>query len=87
MVGTGGISTFDTIGDDPETAPLLKKMLDPDGKPKVCERVWISSLNGKMNQYGGEGFGKLTAGYCSHVVPPFIPWRIVPRVRGWSMIP
>lgn len=63
MVGTGGISTFDYIGDDPKTAPLLKKMLGPDGNPKICERVWISSLNGKMNQYGGEGFGKLTAGY------------------------
>ncbi|MGD9417527.1 MAG: sialate O-acetylesterase [Verrucomicrobiota bacterium JB025] len=63
MVGTGGIKTFDHIGDDPETAPLLEKMLGPDGKPKVCERVWISSLNGKMNQLGGEGFGKLTAGY------------------------
>lgn len=63
MVGTGGISTFDYIGDDPATAPLLKQMRGPDGKPKVCERVWISSLNGKMNQYGGEGFGKLTAGY------------------------
>ncbi len=63
MVGTGGISTFDYIGEDPKTAPLLKKMLGPDGKPKVCERVWISSLNGKMNQFGGEGLGKLTAGY------------------------
>jgi len=63
MVGTGGISTFNYIGEDPKTAPLLEKMLGPDGKPKVCDRVWISSLNGKMNQYGGEGFGKLTAGY------------------------
>ncbi|MGE9271380.1 MAG: sialate O-acetylesterase, partial [Verrucomicrobiales bacterium] len=63
MVGTGGISTFDYIGDDPETAPLLEKMRDPDGKPVVCERVWISSRNGKMNQPGGEGYGKLTAGY------------------------
>ncbi|GAA5504608.1 sialate O-acetylesterase [Novipirellula caenicola] len=63
MVGTGGISTFDHIGDDPATAPLLDKMLGPDGKPRICDRVWISSLNGKMNQYGGEGFGRLTAGY------------------------
>ncbi|WP_435893452.1 sialate O-acetylesterase [Oceaniferula spumae] len=63
MVGTGGIDTFDHLADDPLTAPMLKKMRGPDGKPKVCERVWISSLNGKMNQYGGEGFGKLTAGY------------------------
>ncbi|MBK1830159.1 hypothetical protein JIN77_05460 [Verrucomicrobiaceae bacterium R5-34] len=63
MVGTGGIKTFPHIGDDPKTAPLLKKMLGPDGKPKVLDRVWISSLNGKMNQPGAEGFGKLSAGY------------------------
>ncbi|WP_430932160.1 sialate O-acetylesterase [Saccharicrinis sp. 156] len=73
MVGTGGISTFDYIGDDPATAPLLKKMLGPDGKPKVCERVWISSLNGKMNQYGGEGYGKLTAGYGVRRTDPTKP--------------
>ena len=63
MVGTGGIKTFDYIGDDPRTAPLLKKMVGKNGKPRVCDRVWISSRNGKMNQVGGEGFGKLTAGY------------------------
>ena len=63
MVGVGGISTFDYIGDDPATAPMLKQMRGPDGKPRVCERVWISYLNGRRNQYGGEGFGKLTAGY------------------------
>ncbi|MEP2775050.1 MAG: sialate O-acetylesterase [Luteolibacter sp.] len=63
MVGTGGIETFDHIADDRITAPLLEKMRGPDGEPKVCEQVWISSLNGKMNQYGGEGFGKLSAGY------------------------
>ncbi|MGJ8655212.1 MAG: sialate O-acetylesterase [Akkermansiaceae bacterium] len=63
MVGTGGIDTFPHIGDDPKAAPLLKKMLTPDGKPKTLDRVWISSLNGKMNQPGAEGFGKLTAGY------------------------
>ena len=63
MVGTGAISTFDYIGDYPATAPLLKEMRGHDGKPRVCERVWISYLNGRRNQYGGEGFGKLTAGY------------------------
>ncbi|WP_372808510.1 sialate O-acetylesterase [Pontiella sp.] len=73
MVGTGGIATFDHIGDDPATAPLLKKMRGPDGKPKTCERVWISSWNGKMNQYGGEGFGKLTAGYGVRRTDPAQP--------------
>ncbi len=63
MVGTGAISTFDHIGDDTKTAPLLKQMRGDDGKPYVCKRVWISYLNGRQNQYGGEGFGRLTAGY------------------------
>ena len=63
MVGTGAIKTFDYIGDDPKTAPLLEQMRGPDGKPYVCKRVWISYLNGRQNQYGGEGIGRLTAGY------------------------
>ncbi len=29
------------IGDDPATAPLLKQMRGADGKPTVCENVWI----------------------------------------------
>lgn len=73
MVGTGGIDTFDHLGDDPKTAPLLKKMRGSDGKLRVCEAVWISSLNGKMNQYGGEGFGKLTAGYGVRRTDPTKP--------------
>jgi alpha-galactosidase len=63
MVGTGAISAIDYIGDDPATAPLLKSMLDSEGKPRTCKRVWISSLNGKYRTYGGEGVGKLSAGY------------------------
>lgn len=63
MVGTGAISTIDYIGDDPATAPLLQSMLNEEGKPKTCERVWISSLNGKYRKPGGEGYGKLSPGY------------------------
>ncbi|SMP75412.1 protein of unknown function [Neorhodopirellula lusitana] len=63
MVGTGGISTLDYIGDDPKTEMLLEQMQGRGEQPKVCDRVWISSLNGKGAQYGGEGVGKLTAGY------------------------
>lgn len=63
MVGTGAISSFDYIGDDPATASLHKSMLNKEGKPKTCERVWISSLNGKYRHPGGEGHGKLSAGY------------------------
>ena len=41
MEGHAKVETFDYIGDDPNTAPLLKEMRGPDGKPRVCERVWI----------------------------------------------
>ena len=41
MEGQAKVETFDYIGDDPNTAPLLKEMRGPDGKPRVCERVWI----------------------------------------------
>ena len=68
MEGHAKIETFDYIGDDPATAPLLKKMRGPDGKPTVCEGVWISYFTGSGDA-NGEGFGKLTAGYGSRQKP------------------
>jgi len=62
MEGQAKVETFDYIGDDPATAPLLKEMRGADGKPRVCEKVWISYLTGGGERLG-EGFGKLTAGY------------------------
>jgi hypothetical protein len=62
MEGQANIETFDYIGDDPATASLLEEMCGPDGKPHVCEKVWISYLTGSHDK-PGEGFGKLTAGY------------------------
>ena len=41
MEGPASVGTFDCIGDDPATAPLLKMMRGADGKPKVCDDVWI----------------------------------------------
>lgn len=64
MEGQAKIETFDYIGDDPATAPLLKKMRGPDGKPRVCDHVWISYFTG-AKENNGEGSGKLTAGYGS----------------------
>jgi alpha-galactosidase len=64
MEGPASIATFDYIGDDPATAPLLKMMRGADGKPTVCDNVWISYLTGA----GEKNFdlsGKLTAGYGS----------------------
>ena len=60
MEGHARVTTFDYIGDDPATAPLLKQMRSPDGTPRVCDHVWISYFTGKAN---GEGLGKLTAGF------------------------
>ena len=64
MEGHARIETFDYIGDDPATAPLLKQMRDPEGKPAVADHVWISYLTGHyQGNANGEGTGKLTAGY------------------------
>jgi hypothetical protein len=68
MEGHAKIETFDYIGDDPITAPLLKRMRDSDGKPHVCDGVWISYFTGAGDE-NGEGHGKLTAGYGSRRQP------------------
>lgn len=65
MQGHASISTFDSLADDPKTAPLLKEMRDKDGKPKVCENVWITSVGCLGDAYSDlkEAKGKLTAGF------------------------
>lgn len=68
MEGHAKVETFDYIGDDPATAPLLKQMRGSDGQPHVCEGAWISYFTGTGDQ-NGEGHGKLTAGYGSRRQP------------------
>ena len=64
MEGHAKVETFDYIGDDPATAPLLKMMRGADGKATVCEGVWMSYLTGHYDgSANGEGTGKLTAGF------------------------
>jgi hypothetical protein len=64
MEGHAKVETFDYIGDDPATAPLLKMMRGADGKPTVCDGAWISYFTGHYDgSANGEGFGKLTAGF------------------------
>jgi alpha-galactosidase len=64
MEGHAAVSTFDYIGKDPLTAPLLKEMRNPDGTPRVCDKVWMSYLTGPYDgSANGEGLGKLTAGF------------------------
>ena len=64
MEGHAAISTFDYIGKDPLTAPILKEMRNPDGTPRVCDKVWMSYLTGPYDgSANGEGLGKLTGGF------------------------
>ena len=68
MEGHARVETIDYIGDDPATAPLLKRMQGADGKPAVAEGAWISYHTGS-GANNGEGFGKLTIGYGSRQDP------------------
>jgi alpha-galactosidase len=64
MEGHATVETFDYIGDDPDTAPLLKQMRGPDGKPAVADHTWISYFTGHYEGHANdEGTGKLTAGF------------------------
>ena len=65
MQGHASLSTFDALADDPKTAPLLKEMRGPDGKPRVCDNVWISSIGCLGDAYADmtEAKGRLTTGF------------------------
>ena len=65
MQGHARVETFDYIGDDPATAPLLQEMRGEDGKPRVLENVWISSIGCLGDAYSDltEKTGRLTAGF------------------------
>lgn len=74
MEGHAKLSSFDHVGMDPATAPMLAEMRGEDGAPTVCERVWISYFTN-----GGEGHGKLTAGYGSRRDPKVDGGKIGPE--------
>jgi len=59
MQGHAHIRTFDVIGLDPKTKPMLESMTNKDGSPVVLDDVWISSIGSSAE----ERTGKLTAGY------------------------
>ena len=63
MEGHAKVETFDYIGEDPATASLLQEMCRANGRPRVCDDVWISYLTGSGDS-NGEGSGKLTAAGC-----------------------
>ena len=76
MQGHVNVSAFDSMAADPRTAPILKQMRNADGTPRVCEKVWISSVG-----CAGDGWkdvieqkGKLTTGFgasTSEIGPEF----------------
>lgn len=65
MQGHAKVETFDYIGDDPATAPLLKEMRDAEGKPRICDKVWISTIGCLGDAYSDltEKTGPLTVGF------------------------
>ena len=85
MEGHAKVETIDYIGEDPATAPLLKRMLGPDGKPAAAKNVWISYYTG-IGEKNGEGFGPLTTGYGSRQDPAKDGGKIGPEYAvGLSM--
>ena len=78
MEGHAKVETFDYLGDDPATAPLLQRMRGPDGRPTVCAGAWISYLTG-AGEHNGEGFGPLTAGYGARRQPDADGGKIGPE--------
>jgi len=65
MQGHANVSTLDSMADDPKTAPVLRAMRNADGTPRVCRRVWISSVGCAGDGWSDviEQTGKLTAGF------------------------
>lgn len=59
MQGHAHVRTFDTMALDPKTAPILQEMRNADGTPRVCKKVWISSIGSADD----EQIGKLTIGF------------------------
>jgi alpha-galactosidase len=53
------------MADDPKTAPILKAMRDAGGQPRVCDKVWISSVGCAGDGWSDviEQKGRLTTGF------------------------
>jgi alpha-galactosidase len=59
MQGHAHVRTLDAMALNPTTAAILKEMRSDDGKPRVCDQVWIASL-GSSDE---EKVGPLTVGF------------------------
>jgi len=62
MQGHAKVHTFEYLGEDPATAPLLASMRDPDGAPRALEDVRIAYLTAGRGE-DEEVSGPLSAGY------------------------
>lgn len=66
MEGHAQTRTFPAIAKDPKTSDIYKAMVDADGKPVVCDNVWIAYTYGNFSgDQVGTKSGKLTAGWGS----------------------
>ncbi len=61
MEGHAKLSSFDHIGMDSKTAPILNEMRGESGEPVELEDVWITYRTGEEEDQ--PGIGKLTAGF------------------------
>ncbi|MGC6467020.1 MAG: sialate O-acetylesterase [Akkermansiaceae bacterium] len=78
MEGHAKISSFDHIGMDPKTAPILKEMRNQDGSSKVFENIRISYRTGKEDQPAG--MGPLTSGFGARKDPTQDGGKIGPEL-------
>ena len=88
MQGNVNSSTIEYMADDPKTAPLLKDILDANGKPRICQKVWISSI-GCAGDDTTEQTGKVTVGYGAQknfIGPEFTFGIYLERLLGQPML-
>ena len=62
MQGSAHKRTFAAMGDDPQSAPLLKDILDANGQPVVCNNAWITYLTARRGEET-RLHGKVEVGY------------------------
>lgn len=66
MEGHAELRTFPSVAKDPKTASLYQQMVDQNGKPVVCDHVWIAYTYGDFSGApAGNKSGKLTTRYGS----------------------
>ncbi len=88
MQGHVDVSTFPSMADDPKTAPILKEMLNSQGKPKVCRNVWIASIGCAGNDTN-EQKGQLTTGFGagrSEIGPEFTFGIYIEKLLGGPIL-